>query len=79
MEAQDLRRAPACSITWGRLLLHDQVGAILQPSHDRADAMAIAFAGRANAAPMNVESHAWRKHHRGFDDEGVVSQGGSSI
>jgi len=29
-----------------------------QPSHDRADAMAIAFAGRANAAPMNVESHA---------------------
>jgi len=28
------------------------------PSSDRADAMAIAFAGRANAAPMNVESHA---------------------
>src|SRR5215217_67839 len=28
------------------------------PSPDRADAMAIAFAGRANAAPMNVESHA---------------------
>ena len=27
------------------------------PSPDRADAMAIAFAGRANAAPMNVESH----------------------
>jgi hypothetical protein len=27
-------------------------------SPDRADAMAIAFAGRANAAPMNVESHA---------------------
>jgi hypothetical protein len=26
-------------------------------SPDRADAMAIAFAGRANAAPMNVESH----------------------
>jgi hypothetical protein len=28
------------------------------PSPDRADPMAIAFAGRANAAPMNVESHA---------------------
>jgi hypothetical protein len=28
------------------------------PSPDRADACAIAFAGRANAAPMNVESHA---------------------
>ena len=28
------------------------------PSPDRADAMAIAFAGRANAAPMDVESHA---------------------
>jgi len=28
------------------------------PSPDWADAMAIAFAGRANAAPMNVESHA---------------------
>jgi hypothetical protein len=27
------------------------------PSPDRADAMAIAFAGRANSAPMNVESH----------------------
>jgi hypothetical protein len=25
---------------------------------DRADAMAIAFAGKANAAPMNAESHA---------------------
>jgi hypothetical protein len=30
----------------------------VDPSPDRADAMAIAFAGRANAAPMNVESHA---------------------
>jgi hypothetical protein len=28
------------------------------PSPDRADAMAIAFAGRTNAAPMNVDSHA---------------------
>jgi hypothetical protein len=28
------------------------------PSPDRADALAIAFAGRANAAPINVESHA---------------------
>jgi hypothetical protein len=28
------------------------------PSPGRADAMAIAFAGRANAAPINVESHA---------------------
>ena len=28
------------------------------PSRDRADAMAIASACRANAAPMNVESHA---------------------
>jgi hypothetical protein len=28
------------------------------PSPDRADALAIAFAGKANAAPMNVESHA---------------------
>jgi hypothetical protein len=28
------------------------------PSPDRADAMAIAFASRANAAPMNVENHA---------------------
>jgi hypothetical protein len=28
------------------------------PSPDRADAMAIAFAGKANAAPINVESHA---------------------
>jgi hypothetical protein len=28
------------------------------PSPHRADAMAIAFAGRANAAPLNVESHA---------------------
>jgi hypothetical protein len=27
------------------------------PSPDRADAMAIAFAGRANASPMSVESH----------------------
>jgi hypothetical protein len=27
-------------------------------SPDRADAMAIAFAGEADAAPMNVESHA---------------------
>ena len=42
------------------------------PSPDRADAMAIAFAGRANAAPMNVESHAG-EHHRGSHDEGVVT------
>ena len=28
------------------------------PSPDRADCAAIAFAGKANAAPMNVESHA---------------------
>jgi hypothetical protein len=28
------------------------------PSPDRADCAAIAFAGRANAAPINVESHA---------------------
>ena len=28
------------------------------PSPDRADAMAIAFAGRANAAPMSAESDA---------------------
>jgi hypothetical protein len=28
------------------------------PSPDRADALAIAFAGKANAAPTNVESHA---------------------
>jgi hypothetical protein len=28
------------------------------PSPDRADCAAIAFAGRANAAPMNFESHA---------------------
>ena len=28
------------------------------PSPDWADAIAIAFAVRANAAPMNVESHA---------------------
>jgi hypothetical protein len=28
------------------------------PSPDRADALAIAFAGKANAAPMNDESHA---------------------
>jgi hypothetical protein len=28
------------------------------PSPDRADAMAIAFAGKANAVPMNIESHA---------------------
>jgi hypothetical protein len=28
------------------------------PSPDKADAMAIAFDGRANAAPMNVEGHA---------------------
>jgi hypothetical protein len=28
------------------------------PSPDRTDALATAFAGRANAAPMNVESHA---------------------
>lgn len=34
------------------------------PSPDRADAMAIAFAGRANAAPMDVESHAGEKRHR---------------
>jgi len=26
--------------------------------------MAIAFAGRANAAPMDVESHAGEKRHR---------------
>jgi phage terminase large subunit len=28
------------------------------PSPDRADCAAIAFPGRANAAPINVESHA---------------------
>jgi hypothetical protein len=28
------------------------------PSPDRADACAIAFAGRANAAPMNIGSYA---------------------
>jgi hypothetical protein len=28
------------------------------PSPDRADSCAIAFAGKAKAAPMNVESHA---------------------
>jgi len=28
------------------------------PSPDRAEAMAMAFAGRANAAPLSVESHA---------------------
>jgi len=28
------------------------------PSPDRADACAIAFAGKANAAPMNFECHA---------------------
>jgi hypothetical protein len=28
------------------------------PSPDRADAMAIALAGRANAVQMNVEGHA---------------------
>jgi hypothetical protein len=32
-------------------------------SPDRANAMAIAFACQANAATMNVESHA-REHHR---------------
>ena len=42
------------------------------PSPDRADAMSIAFAGRANAAPISVESRR-RKHHRGFDDQSLVS------
>jgi hypothetical protein len=28
------------------------------PSPDRADTAAMIFSGRANAAPMNIESHA---------------------
>jgi hypothetical protein len=45
------------------------------PPPDRADAMAIAFAGRADAAPMNVESHAGEKHHRRLDDKGLLTTG----
>jgi hypothetical protein len=36
------------------------------PSPDRADAMAIAFAGKANAVPMNMESP--RREHCGVRD-----------
>jgi hypothetical protein len=43
-------------------------------SPDRADAMAIAFAGRANAAPMNVECHAGESIAGDSADEGVVGQ-----
>jgi hypothetical protein len=52
------------SIKWGRRLSwtdQDRIEGRQRkrglPSPHRADAMAIAFAGRANAAPMNVESH----------------------
>jgi hypothetical protein len=44
------------------------------PSPDRAGAMAIAFAGRANAAPICRESGR-RKHHRRLDDKGQVTTG----
>ena len=37
--------------------------------------MAIAFAGKANAAAMNVESHAGESITRGFDEQGVVTVG----
>ena len=42
------------------------------PSPDRADAMAIAFAGGANAAPVNIESHAGKSITGGSDDKAVV-------
>ena len=52
------------SIKWGidsrriKIESKDDMRKRRLPSPDRADAMAIAFAGRANAAPTNVESHA---------------------
>jgi hypothetical protein len=49
------------------------------PSPDRADAMAIAFAGRANAAPMNVESHAGESITGDLMTKGLVSQGPGDV
>ena len=53
------------SIKWGidlrgriKIESKDDVRKRGLPSPDRADAMATAFAGRANPAPMNVDSHA---------------------
>jgi hypothetical protein len=43
------------------------------PSPDRADAMAIAFAGKANAAPMNFESHAGESITGDLMRQGVVT------
>jgi hypothetical protein len=40
--------------------------------------MAIAFAGRANAAPMNVESHAGESITGDLLTKGLVSQGPTS-
>jgi hypothetical protein len=53
------------SIKWGidsrgriKIESKDDMRKRCLPSPDRADAMAIGFAGSANAAPINVESHA---------------------
>jgi hypothetical protein len=53
------------SIKWGidsrgriKIESKDDMRKRCLPSPDRADCAAIAFAGRANAAPINVESHA---------------------
>jgi hypothetical protein len=42
------------------------------PSPDRADTAAMIFSDRANAAPMNVDSHGGENITRGSDDKGVV-------
>jgi hypothetical protein len=44
------------------------------PSPDRADAMAIAFAGKGERGTDERGEPRWREHHRGSDDEGVVSR-----
>jgi hypothetical protein len=42
------------------------------PSPDRADTAPSAFSARANAAPMNVESHAGESITAGSNDQGLV-------
>jgi hypothetical protein len=77
----DKLAAQLCSIKWGldsrgriRIESKDDMCKRGPSSPDRADAMAIAFAGRANAAPMNVECHAGESIAGDSADEGVVGQ-----
>src|SRR5215211_7458970 len=45
---------------------------IAPTSHRRPSVQAIAFAGGANAAPVNIESHAGKSITGGSDDKAVV-------